>query len=64
MNINNRLNFIIMAEEKDVTLLPDAGITQSGAEGAGSKDNPNAGIATESFGRGNADAQFLSLIHI
>lgn len=47
-----------MAEEKTVTNLPDAGITESGAEGAGFKDNPNAGIATESFGRENADPQF------
>lgn len=39
------------------TSLPDAGKTESGANGAGGSD-PNAGIATETAGRFNGDPNF------
>lgn len=46
---------VMMAAAVD---LPDAGKSESGADGDGSKDNPNSGIATETFGRDNGDPQF------
>lgn len=41
----------------NATALPDAGTTEGGADGDGGS-NPNAGIATETFGRDNGDEDF------